>query len=267
MSRFPKRVIVLAIVAVIALFSFAAFACGDDGDDGPSEAEIQEVEDVVRQLFEASGAEVDFVLEHATDNLIENVFFTTREECAAAPDDCIGEGEAAESITDIEIDGDKATAIAAAPFGTFNVGLIREDGVWKGDSLSAASDELPEGATVVDLSLKDFAFDFSADDIPADGNFGFAVTNDGEQMHEVIVQKVPEDLDLQQAIMADEPPAGVEDVAFKILITPGQEVNMSLGDAALGPGRYALLCFFPDTEDPEMTPHALKGMLNEFTIE
>jgi hypothetical protein len=38
-------------------------------------------------------------------------------------------------------------------------------------------------------------------------------------------------------------------------------------EAPLEPGRYALVCFFPDTDDPEMTPHAEKGMASEFTVE
>lgn len=204
---------------------------------------------------------------HVTDNLLETAFFTTREDCQANVQDCIGDPSPAQSITDIEIDGDTASANVVAEFGTVRLNLVREDGVWKGDSLQATSDTIPEGTASVDLALHDFSFDLNAADIPSDGNFAFAVSNEGQQVHEVIVQKVPADLDLQEAIMSDTPPEGVEDVAFKIFIAPGQQVDMALGDAALGPGRYALICFFPDTEDPEGTPHAFKGMLNEFTIE
>jgi hypothetical protein len=266
MHSLRTRLLIVPVIALMGGLSFFLFACGG-GDDKPSAEEIQEVEDVARQLFESGGSDADFVFAHVTDNLIENVFFSTREDCQANAVECIGDPSTVESIADTDISGDTATATVTVDFGTFVFGLVREDDVWKGDSLSAASDELPEGAAAVDLSLVEFAFDFSSADIPADGNFGFAVTNDGEQVHEVILQKVPEDLDLEEAIAAEEPPAGVEDVAFKVFITPGQEVNMVLGDAPLEPGRYALICFFPDSTDPEGPPHAFKGMLSEFTIE
>ena len=35
---------------------------------------------------------------------------------------------------------------------------------------------------------------------------------------------------------------------------------------ALTPGKYVLLCFFPDTSNKGGLPHALEGMIKEITI-
>jgi hypothetical protein len=262
LSRIARLWWGLALLAAGALFILGAAACSDS-DDEPSPEEIQAVEDIIRQLFAATSADADFVFAHVTDNLLETAFFSTREDCMANPEECIGDPSTVESVSDIAIDGDDATATVVLDFGTFTVGLKREDDVWKGDSLLAMSDVIPEGAAVVDLGLSEFTFALDATAIPADGNFGFHVSNVGEQAHEVVVFNVPADADLQEFLESEEgpPPLG-----FKIFILPDQEVDMAF-EAPLEPGRYALVCFFPDTDDPEMTPHFAKGMLTEFTIE
>ena len=35
---------------------------------------------------------------------------------------------------------------------------------------------------------------------------------------------------------------------------------------SLAPGNYVLICFFPDTSNALGLPHALVGMVKEFTI-
>lgn len=48
---------------------------------------------------------------------------------------------------------------------------------------------------------------------------------------------------------------------------PGDTTNIVF-TKPLAPGRYLLACFVPDeTEGENGTPHALKGMYKEFTIE
>jgi hypothetical protein len=259
-----KRAILAFAVLLLAGAGFAMACSDDDGDGEPSAEEIAAVEDVLRQVFESGPDNAEFALAHVTDNLIQTVLFSTREDCTANAEECIGDPSALESVSDTTIDGDTATSTAVADFGTFTVGMVREDDVWKVDSLSAASDTVPEGATLVDLGLSEFAFIFDEATIPAGGNFAFHVSNDGAQPHEVIVAGVPPDVPLEEALGSvgeDEPPVG-----FKVFIQPGQEVDMAF-EAPLAPGRYALVCFFPDVTDPEQTAHAEKGMVNEFTVE
>jgi len=47
---------------------------------------------------------------------------------------------------------------------------------------------------------------------------------------------------------------------------PGEE-NKLVFTGELGPGRYLMVCFLPDANDPEMTPHAFKGMASVFRIQ
>jgi hypothetical protein len=241
-----------------------ASACDNNGDGEASAEEIAAVEEVINQVLGTGAGDAEFFFGHVTDNLIENVLFSTRDECEASAAECIGEPSPPTSVSATEIDGDTATSTVALDFGTFQMGLVREDDVWMVDSLHASSDEVPEGTPGVDLGLDEFAFDFDEADIPADGNFAFHVTNNGDQVHEVVVLNIPAEGTLQEALEAageETPPAGL-----KVFIEPGAEVDMAF-ESALTAGRYAMVCFFPDTDDPEGTPHAEKGMIAEFTIE
>lgn len=252
----------LALVGM--LIAVGGAACGDGGDGKASAEEIAAVEDVINQLSNSTGENAEYVFGHVTDNFLESVFFSSREDCQANAADCIGEPSPAQTFLNTEIAGDTATSTVTLDFGTVEIGLVRQDDVWMADSLQATSDEVPEGAASVDLGLSEFAFTLDDADIPADGNFVFHATNNGAQAHEIIVAPIPADVPLEdtlEGIGEDQPPAGL-----KIFIRPGQELDMAF-DAPLTPGRYALVCFFPDTSDPEGTPHAEKGMLGEFTIE
>lgn len=241
-----------------------AMACDDDNSEA-SAAEIQEVEDILRDVVGSDGSNAEFFFAHVTDNVIESVLFSTREECEANAVECIGEPLPVTGFTGTRIDGDRATSVALVDFTTLELGVIREAGVWKVDSVQAASDEVPAGATVVDLELVDFAFGFDRSAIPADGNFAFHVTNNGQQMHEVVVVGIPPGEDLEGALAAVESEEAAP-LAAKVYARPGQSFDMAF-DEPLAPGNYALVCFFPDTTDPEFTGHIEKGMVAEFTVE
>lgn len=277
-TRFTRRMTFGLLVGLAVVVGAAA--CGDDDDDdadddnsngGTVEAtmddartdDTQEVEDIVTQAIESSGANADFFFDHVTDNLIETVLFSTREECEANADECIGEPGSVQAIADAAIDGDTATANVTADFGAFAVGLVREDDVWKVDSLDALSDEVADGTTLVDLTLAEFAFVFDDVALPADGNVAFRVMNEGEQAHEVVIVEIPADIPIEEAL--DSLAGDAEPAGLKLFVRPGQEVNMAF-ESPLEPGRYAMLCFFPDTDDPAFTPHIEKGMLAEFTV-
>ena len=258
LSRF--RVAVLGLLLV----PLGAIACGDD--DEPSEEDLREVEEIAQTVFESDGSNADYVFEHVTDNIIETVFFSTREECIASPVECIGEPAAIVSISGTEIDGDSASTNVVADFlGPFRMDLVREDGTWKADALLADSDEVPEGATIVDLALAEFSFDFDPGQIPAGGNFAFRTDNVGAQTHEVVLVGIPEGATLEEALEAvaseEAPPLGL-----KVFIRPGQD-DVDVAFEVLQPGKYALVCFFPDTDDPEFTSHIDKGMLAEFEVQ
>ncbi|MBI2913070.1 MAG: hypothetical protein HYY03_04040 [Chloroflexi bacterium] len=240
-------------------------ACGG-GDGGGSAEDKAAVEQTIREVASYGGEDVDAFLERVTDNflLIFNGF--TRDECRDNADECVGEPAESVTLSNTSVDGDEATTDAA--FGGqpgFHLYLVREDGVWKVDDISDITKEIPDGVTKVDLELNEFAFGFNRADVK-DGDFAFAVKNVGNQHHVVAVSRIPEDLDLEEAIASGEEPEGAEDIVDKGPFRPGDEGSVVF-DEPLEPGRYVLLCFLPDTEDPDKTPHFQKGMYAEFTVE
>lgn len=273
--------LVLASIAALALFGAA---CNDDDDNGgdatattaptavPTQDPVaQELIDLVSTLAATNGStatqeQIDFYLAHVTDAFVQEFGTESLEACRENAAECIGEPLTNPSIdpATVEIDGDSATVILAADEGSFGLNLIREGDVWKADGLFVPNDEIAEGTEVVDLELSEFAFagDLESDAVKS-GDFAFHVTNVGEQIHEAALVELPaegalEDL-LQDESFQPEP------IFVKFPYGPGEESDVVL-PAPLEPGRYALVCFLPDTDDPEGTPHAFKGMATEFTV-
>jgi len=260
------RIAVTLALALTAL-STVALACG--GGEGSAE-DREEVEDTVRTLAGYGAEDVDAFLEGVTDNVLENFFGFTREECKDNAQDCVGDPSESTSLAKTKVSGDTATTEGTFSFEgdeeTFLLSLVRVDGKWKLDGLKNVPQEIPGGVKKVDLELNEFAFGFNASEI-TDGNFAFVAKNIGKQNHQVGVLKIPADLDIQEFIQSEEEEEieGIEDIAFTLPFPPGDEANVVF-DQPLEPGRYALLCFVPDKDDPEKTPHALKGMYRDFTV-
>jgi hypothetical protein len=68
-----------------------------------------------------------------------------------------------------------------------------------------------------------------------------------------------------EALQSQGEPEGIEFQGFS-QARSGDSYNMVLLND-LAAGHYAFVCFFPDTDDPEMTPHAFKGMVSEFDVQ
>ncbi len=123
----------------------------------------------------------------------------------------------------------------------------------------------PNGAAApvadAELRLKDFAFTHPP--LTA-GTHVIRVINDGPQIHEAQLVRLPEGKSMQD---------------FAATLAPGyqgERVGTPLGGAGafssgfdgywtvtLEPGTYVLVCFVPS---PDGTPHLLQGMMEEFTV-
>jgi hypothetical protein len=255
---------ILALSAVIA-------ACGDD-DDGGSQEDRQEVADLTLQIATTSGAtatqeQIDFYMAHITDAFVQPFGTESVDACRENAEECIG--DPLENVTvgpdDVEIDGDSASVVLASEIGPIGINFVKEDGTWKAAAPFVPDDEIPEGTVVVDLELVDFGFNGDLDsDAVKSGDFAFHVKNSGEQAHEVILVELPAEGTLEELLNDEsfEP----EPILLKLPYSAGDESDVAL-PGKLAAGRYGLVCFFPDTEDPEGTPHAFKGMAAEFTVE
>jgi hypothetical protein len=131
--------------------------------------------------------------------------------------------------------------------------------------LFAVSPEVPSGYETYDMALNEFSF--TIDGQVASGQAAFATSNEGEQPHEALLAKLDPELNLEEALMSEEQPEGLEVIGGVFGVEPGDSYNLVYTEP-LEAGRYVFVCFLPDlTEGPEGTPHAFKGMVQEFNIE
>lgn len=267
----------LLIAALAVATAALAASCG--GDDGavqptavrPTVTGVQgEVQGAIRQLADRYNAkDVLGVLGFYTDKGLNSQYLLTREEATAIMPDFIGRLPLAIfRFVKTNVTGDTAEVQVLTGAGkvasedTFS--LVRDAGAWKVDGYARLPANNPAGRLYINVSMKEFGFDFDASLIK-DGNISFKIKDDGQQRHEIILDRIPAALDLEEAIKGGKPPEAVEPISFLGIAKPGETKRMVF-DGVLEPGRYVFLCFMPDADDPAHTPHALKGMHAEFTV-
>lgn len=118
-------------------------------------------------------------------------------------------------------------------------------------------------AADIEIRMSDFTYavtpDFSA------GTHTIRLVNDGPQVHEVQLVKLDPGKTIQDYMAASAPgaqgPPPGRLMGGAGALSPGKENYWTV---SFEPGTYAILCFVPDNADG--TPHAMKGMIKEFTI-
>jgi hypothetical protein len=269
----------MAIAVAVGCLPAVAVACGD-GDGGGDEDAIREV----LRTVEKSWADQDydtFASVHTEDGLRAELGdagdIETEEGRRQVFDEITAEERTViHAIRAIDVEGEAATAQIevynegrdAPPASAVIIGVgldfVKQDGEWKVDGIElGGSPEVPEGADVVAVQANEFAFSLEKAEFHG-GRIALKVENVGQQLHHVVIEKAPEDFDIEEALQSDEPPD---------LVRLGGTPPWGAGETAtitfteeLEPGRYILLCFMPDTDDPEETPHVLKGMHAEFRV-
>ena len=274
MKTGPRPLFAMLAGATFATVLFGAAACGDDGGttSGKSVDEVRAALD--EELAAEASGNADNFLKHVTDRWLKTVIGATRDEVKADPSKF--KSEDSPTIGEIKVSGSKATVSASFPpgqSGRFDyrnaADLVKEGGVWKLDKfhvLSAA--KVPSGSKKVNVDLTDFAFGFSRKEVTSKDALVFHVENKGKQNHMMVVNKIPADADVQKLLQfqGDGSPPGVEEVGGVFLFGPGDKADVVLKDK-LAPGRYVMLCFVGDEDDPQHGPHALKGMVADFTVQ
>ncbi len=136
------------------------------------------------------------------------------------------------------------------------------------DSCQSRTDasDARHGVTPVEVDLDDFSFTYDTAAIAEAEQLAFRADNVGEQEHEISLARIPADADIDELLMSEAEPEGVEFLGGATA-EPGDSANLVFVEP-LGPGRYVMVCFLPDTSEGEDgQPHALLGMVSEFTIE
>jgi hypothetical protein len=255
--------VLLLAGAALALL-FLAAACGGDGDGGDEKG----VEATLRSLADAWNAnDVDGLLALVTDAFIQDeIGAGSREEAAQGLQEFIGEPPIeVNSISNIAVSGETATAEIITTEGRLvrreQASLSKEGDQWRVEDFEDLGAEIPEGVTAVDVGMREYAFEFDGGAI-TNGSIAFSVTNAGSEQHVVEVLKVPEGLDVQEALLSEED-VGIEDLGGLDPLDPGS-VSTVVFSQPLEPGRYALICW---VEAADGQPHFLKGMVGGFAIE
>jgi uncharacterized cupredoxin-like copper-binding protein len=115
----------------------------------------------------------------------------------------------------------------------------------------------------VRITLADYRFDLSAPIVA--GRHTFQVLNRGTQPHEVVLLKLEGSASAKDVAAAFEPGASGPPPGAPV----GGVVGIEKGGQAyftadFKPGRYGLICFFPDPTTGK--PHFAHGMTSEFTV-
>ncbi len=150
--------------------------------------------------------------------------------------------------------------------------------IWESPEVNAASDTTHAydvehcGWEVVDVAASNYAFDGLPAELPA-GETSFELTNDADEVHELILLR--KDDGVTQS--AEELLAMPEEEAMALVEMLGSPAFAAPGDTAytvkdLAPGEYVAACFIPtgmtgtDGPPPDGPPHAMNGMVAEFTV-
>lgn len=194
-----------------------------------------------------------------------------KEALQQSPGDFLGSQPPA-TVEKVDVSGDTATAIVSSEDqdssseSWVEAHLVKQDNTWKVDELeTTAALEKPDGANTVDVTLKDFAFDFDSSAIKSGAPLVIHGKNAGKQAHMLYLARVPEDANLEELLQSEDTPPGVTNIANSFIWAPGGEGDLVVNDN-LEPGRYVMLCFLPDTDDPQGTPHFMKGMQADFEV-
>lgn len=254
---------------VLAALTMALPAQAQDGE-AEIDAAIQEIVD----RFNAGDADAfaDLFTDEGLFQFVEDPSITAREDAIAAVEEFMGFA-AIELIDarDIEVSGDTASAIVELDLGGFvtidQVEFTQTGGDWLVSGYATGveqpePEEIPAGYETVHVDLLDYEFEFDASQISVGDDIAFEAENVGEEPHELVLVKVPADLDLEEALSSPEPPEGIEDIAFTF-VNPGG-IGVAVAPESLEAGRYVMLCF---VETEEGVPHVALGMIEEFILE
>ena len=289
-STLGRRSWLALALALLATVALAAAACGGAKkavETPPTEAAATEaapantpatgaeangdkkaVEAAVRATVDAwNNKDLDTFLAGWTDAQLQKQFGGTRDQLKQVLPQFIGTPPITlGKFANTNVSGGTATTEVGFALGILEVPqrftLHKEGNVWQIDSTENVSPEIPSGVTVVDLKTQEFQFVFDAKAITS-GNIAFRVENAGGQPHDITLFTIPEGLDLQTLLQAQEPPPGVEEIGSAGPFAPGEKTNV-LFTQPLKSGRYLMLCL--QTDPSSGKSHVELGMFAEFTV-
>ena len=172
-------------------------------------------------------------------------------------------------VMDAEVSGAAATIHAMFALGTqrnsVRYSMAKQGGIWKIDGEETLQPKVHGETMVVDVRLDKCTSTFASETI-TERNVAFRVENFGDELHHLILKKVPEEVDVKRLLQGPgQPPQPVSDVAFIGPSAAGETIHVAFTQA-LEPGRYFMLCYPPRTKDTEGIPRLPTGIAAAFTV-
>ena len=271
--------------SLIAALTIIGLATSCLGAEPASDVELQEVEDAVRVAVEAENErDVDTFLDYWTDEGLAEYEVGSRADLQAGRVASFGDQPILISeFTNTNIIGENGTTTVDAVQGEHRVAwplsrvrftLVNRDGGWLINGFKfIGGTPPPEGAEVIDIEAREYAFELERDEVTR--RVAFEFSNVGKEPHEVTMFKGPDDVTLDRAREdlkdvqgheLDKAPEGYEGdhVAFA---EPDQTINATLA-RPLPRGAYVLACYIPTggfdeqgESDPDAQTHFELGMV------
>lgn len=256
------RVLLLGI-----LFALLAAACGG-GDDETTDAS-------------GSGSETSEETEQV-DNSDWCVAYVTAQDAVIGVSAGGDPSSIPPLLDQVETDPPEEIADSVAEF----VPQIRDaletqdESVFQSEEFTAADEELDSyvadncGFESVDVSAVDYAFEGVPTTLAA-GETNFRFTNDGEEVHEMIlIRYLDENTKLEDLLEMSDKEAQ-EKIQF-VAASFGPPGTEDVETVPLESGKYAMVCFVPvgatdiealESGEVQGPPHVTEGMSTEFTVE
>lgn len=249
----------LRALAVLFAATLVVAACGDDDDSSDSGDEE------ALSAFCTSGPGVDAALapEEPDPDEVETALAAAE---ADAPE------EIADSVT-------TAADTVREIFETGNFDLFESEEM--SEALAAIDAFYLSDCGFTDLAIT--AMDYSYEDVPGSVDAGNAVltfTNDGTEVHEAIIFRINDDVDMSIEELLELPEEEAQTMVTEV--GAGFSFPDDSSTAVLNldePGNYAIVCFIPvgatpeaaiafeeTGEEPDGPPHFTQGMVAEFEV-
>lgn len=236
----------------------------DDGEDG-GDAELATYCEKVAAIETVGEPDIDF--ESSTPEEIAEAAK------AFAAERMVPLAHEIEEVAPDEIAEEIAVLVAAteelAETGDFEAAF--DEGTEEASAVTHEFDLAECGWSVVDVTATDYSFDGIAAELPA-GITSFEFTNDGAEVHElVVIRKNDDTTESWDELLAMPQEQAMQKTTFAAgtFATQGEEDVYAVAD--LQAGEYIAVCFVPvgatSEEAPaDGPPHFTQGMRSEFTV-
>jgi hypothetical protein len=257
-------------LVIVAALGLVAAACGDDDDTAAEDTGSDTTETSAEPTSEFCDQIIEAITYLDSDDLdparAQELFSTAS---ASAP------GDTGAAVDTVFAKYQEAFGGGGNPDEAFFTLLSDEEFGAATEDIDAAM-ESECGHQPIDLVTEDYAFSGAPETLEA-GNYTLDIDNQGTELHEAILFRVNDDVDLGAEELLALPERESE-----TMVTPAGESFALPGLSGISdyielePGRYVMACFIPvgltpevaqSGQEPEGAPHHTEGMFAEFTVE